>query len=1117
MEATDINYGKSFDELLENTSMETKNIDIPIRRNHRFHNPDNDNNDIINNAALNNESMITRDRQSPRVDTLLDPIVVNPTPKINNIDLLNRLNDINDHSSDSKNYKYDNQLLLGKFNTDSINDKRNAMNNDDNNNDSNTNSNTNDNNNNNNKESHNFINHSHKNYKQFYRTSLGDWVFKETVGAGSMGKVKLAKNKYTNNVCAIKIVNRATKSFIRKQQQIKRDQLSSLEILKREKQLQKEISRDKRTIREASLGKIMYHDNICKLLEICTLSNHFYMLFEYIDGIQLLDYIIQHGSLSEKNACKIARNIASAIQYLHANNIVHRDLKIENIMIDKFGNIKLIDFGLSNFFNPQRRLTTYCGSLYFAAPELLRAQPYIGPEIDIWSFGVIIYVLVCGKVPFDDENSNALHEKIKRGKVKYPNFLSIDCIALLSRMLTVKSQNRATLQEVVNHYWMVKDYHMLPPRSFLPDRIPLTAMVLDNNVLKELYCLELIDDIQETRKKMVEIISTEKYKELTRKHFELKQQDQYSEFSDPLIGYHPLISLYYLCNEWLQRRKFEKEKNEKKSLITSSKSDSNTLANVINNSTDIPIDINDQKIQIESEPIFVDEVETKDLSLRRVSDIKDLKNIPNKRSSNGNNDKEVDNNYDTQNETLSNNGQNKVSAANVKNHLKSFEFKEKDTNENAVKGKDKGNLLNEILNPIDHGSLILPNLKKKRSTHLSPTRKNHYDQSHNDVNTNNLDMKTQKKISNLLRRFSLRTSMTTTTTATDKTNVTVNNSTENNTDYNNNYKSGYTNKNDNNNVDFINKHKRTVSESHNHRKPNVRRLNTAFNNNSPTKKKNSNLPNNINFDNNPIASSPSSSNSSEYSGNKRSRSAIRLEISENEIMKQAQLAPMGSMPSIDYPKIMFLKGFFSVQTTSSKPLPVVRYKIIKTLQNLNINFNEVKGGFVCVYEKNTFSHKYRSKNENTNSSTIGNRKKYDSDKDSNKSIKSVKLENNDTYNIASIFGSSTTDKNSQYKKDSSNYVITSTPSNINANVDQIEMISENSQISPLTNNESNTSISRANDSHSIKMIEKTIVKFEIHIVKVKIISLAGIHFKKISGNTWVYKEIASKVLHDLKF
>lgn len=174
--------------------------------------------------------------------------------------------------------------------------------------------------------------------------------------------------------------------------------------------------------------------------------SYHYMVFEYVNGGQMLDYIISHGRLRERVARKFARQIGSALEYCHKNSVVHRgklsilyiwicflcslpcpsilDLKIENILISETGNIKIIDFGLSNLFDPATRLATFCGSLYFAAPELLNAKVYVGPEVDVWSFGVVLYVLVNGKVPFDDQHMPALHAKIKRGVFDYPEWMS---------------------------------------------------------------------------------------------------------------------------------------------------------------------------------------------------------------------------------------------------------------------------------------------------------------------------------------------------------------------------------------------------------------------------------------------------------------------------------------------------------------------------------------------------------------------------------------------------------------------------------------------------------------------------------------------------------------------
>ncbi|KAI0276525.1 kinase-like domain-containing protein [Russula aff. rugulosa BPL654] len=214
------------------------------------------------------------------------------------------------------------------------------------------------------------------------------------------------------------------------------------------------------------------------------------MVFEYINGKQMLDYIISHGRLRERVARKFARQIGSALEYCHKNNVVHRDLKIKNILISQTGNIKIIDFGLSNLYDPIGHLSTFCGSLYFAAPELLNAKVYTGPEVDVWSFGVVLYVLICGKVPFDDQSMPALHSKIKRGLVEYPVWLSTECEHILSRMLVTNPQLRAPLPDLLNHPWMTRGYEG-PPDAHLLRREPLRADELDRQVIRGMAQLGL--------------------------------------------------------------------------------------------------------------------------------------------------------------------------------------------------------------------------------------------------------------------------------------------------------------------------------------------------------------------------------------------------------------------------------------------------------------------------------------------------------------------------------------------------------------------------------------------------------------------------------------------------
>ncbi|KAK0535502.1 Serine/threonine-protein kinase [Tilletia horrida] len=366
------------------------------------------------------------------------------------------------------------------------------------------------------------------------RRTLGDYALGKTLGAGSMGKVKLAVRMGDGEKVAIKIIPRNT-SVLQAQNTAKATaaahnaavaageappeppigpdgrpvipgHIPSAELARL---AAKDAAKEVRTIREGSLQLLLHHPYVCGMREMMIHTHHYYMVFEYVNGGQMLDYIISHGRLRERSARKFARQIGSALEYCHRNSIVHRDLKIENILISGSGNIKIIDFGLSNLFSPHSHLSTFCGSLYFAAPELLQAKVYTGPEVDVWSFGIVLYVLVNGKVPFDDQSMPALHAKIKRGQVEYPAWLSPECKHLLSRMLNTNPAQRATLPEVLSHPWMIKGFDNTPD-PHIPQRQPIRPDTLDPEVIKGMTGFEFgtAEDIQ-TR--MLEILTSDTY------------------------------------------------------------------------------------------------------------------------------------------------------------------------------------------------------------------------------------------------------------------------------------------------------------------------------------------------------------------------------------------------------------------------------------------------------------------------------------------------------------------------------------------------------------------------------------------------------------------------------
>ncbi|KAK3176347.1 hypothetical protein OEA41_007670 [Lepraria neglecta] len=398
----------------------------------------------------------------------------------------------------------------------------------------------------------------------------GEWSLGKTIGAGSMGKVKLAKNLETGEQVAVKIVPRQSTDEHRSDRDRERADHS------------KEI----RTAREAAIVTLLNHPYVCAMRDVVRTNYHWYMLFEYVNGGQMLDYIISHGRLKEKQARKFGRQIASALDYCHRNSIVHRDLKIENILISKTGDIKIIDFGLSNLFAPKSHLMTFCGSLYFAAPELLQARQYTGPEVDIWSFGIVLYVLVCGKVPFDDQSMPQLHAKIKKGVVDYPTWLSPECKNLISRMLVTDPKQRASLGEILNHPWITKGFNA-PPENYLPHREPL-QLPLDPQIIEKMTGFDFGPSDFITRE-LTKVLSSEDYQNAVRinareqaahavgsekrrgvfdfykRRSSINSRDTLPNLSteavqlgsDPVNAFSPLISIYYLVREKQERERIE--------------------------------------------------------------------------------------------------------------------------------------------------------------------------------------------------------------------------------------------------------------------------------------------------------------------------------------------------------------------------------------------------------------------------------------------------------------------------------------------------------------------------------------------------------------------------------
>ena len=221
--------------------------------------------------------------------------------------------------------------------------------------------------------------------------------------------------------------------------------------------------------REINILQMCRHPHVIRLYEVIDTPTDIFVVMEHVPNGELFDFIVERGRLPVDEARRIFRQIISGLAYCHYHRIVHRDLKPENLLLDADNNVKLADFGLSNVANDGEFFRTSCGSPNYAAPEVISGNLYAGPEVDVWSCGVILYALLCGSLPFDDESIPQLFKKIKAGVYSLPSHLSQFARDLILRMLVVDPMKRMSIPEIRAHPWFqhkLPQYLSLPPEEF---------------------------------------------------------------------------------------------------------------------------------------------------------------------------------------------------------------------------------------------------------------------------------------------------------------------------------------------------------------------------------------------------------------------------------------------------------------------------------------------------------------------------------------------------------------------------------------------------------------------------------------------------------------------------
>ncbi|XP_053395294.1 5'-AMP-activated protein kinase catalytic subunit alpha-2-like isoform X18 [Mercenaria mercenaria] len=286
------------------------------------------------------------------------------------------------------------------------------------------------------------------------QVKIGHYIIGDTLGVGTFGKVKIATHQITCHKVAVKILNR--------------QKIKALDVVGK---IRKEIQN----------LKLFRHPHIIKLYQVISTPTDIFMVMEYVSGGELFDYIVKNGKLKEHEARRFFQQIVSGVDYCHRHMVVHRDLKPENLLLDHNLNVKLADFGLSNMMHDGEFLRTSCGSPNYAAPEVISGKLYAGPEVDVWSCGVILYALLCGTLPFDDEHVPTLFRKIKSGIFNIPEYLNKEVVSLLCHMLQVDPLKRATMKDVREHEWFKKDL----PTYLFPQPQDHDASIVDFDVLRE--------------------------------------------------------------------------------------------------------------------------------------------------------------------------------------------------------------------------------------------------------------------------------------------------------------------------------------------------------------------------------------------------------------------------------------------------------------------------------------------------------------------------------------------------------------------------------------------------------------------------------------------------------
>ena len=502
---------------------------------------------------------------------------------------------------------------------------------------------------------------------------IGDYTIGEEIGSGAFGKVALGKHILTGEKVAIKILDKM----------ILNQTPEDYELVKQ----------------EISILKLVKHKYIVQLYEIMQTAQHIFIIMEYCEGKEIMDYILTKTRLNELESLKYFQQLINTLFYLHSQNIAHRDIKIDNMLLDKDKDLKLVDFGLSTKYTDDSLLDQPCGTVVYAAPEVLEGKEYHGMLADVWSSGIVLYGMLAGFLPFSDKSDEVNKKQVIKGEINIPDFFPDLVKDLLKHMLDVDPMTRYTLQEIKEHPWFNLNECILIPGIIIDyNIIPVDEKILNLCVTYNKDKKDVFDSVRNNKYDSNSALYYLLVRQLKRKGFKSVSDLCCDEFIDYILDENNLVENNKEHLNIVENKDYKNniEENKEEEIILDKNNLDNDIEKILDNNIDNNEDYKlDNNIDYNKENYLDNNLE---ISIEKNEDLI-IDNIRNDNLDNNkdfyldnNKDNNIDNNLDNIKDNIKDNKENIVEKREDDNNQNNNidEFQENEIN-NEKRNNDKSN------------------------------------------------------------------------------------------------------------------------------------------------------------------------------------------------------------------------------------------------------------------------------------------------------------------------------------------------------------------------------------------------------------------------------------------